>query len=151
MEECSRLPNDPFYVSGEHWLHRHLLNHHLANRSRDGRAIKQEVRPVGAWEAGPSDSAHTSNNRRETFLRKWKQGFYQRLSVATAAAVFLIAPMWLMVLEKSPYTALASTTAFVVVFGLGSAVLLESLIEVMSSTAAYAAVLVVFVGLVTET
>jgi hypothetical protein len=151
MEECSRLPNDPFYVSGEHWLHRHLLNHHLANRSRDGRAIKREVRPIEAWEAGPSDSAYTSNNRRETFLRKWKQGFYQRLSVAAAAAVFLITPMWLMVLENSPYTALGSTTAFVVVFGLGSAVFLESLIEVMSSTAAYAAVLVVFVGLVTET
>jgi hypothetical protein len=52
-----------------------------------------------------------------------------------------------MVMHKTHYTALASTTVFVSVFGLMMALVLDKLMDVLSSTAAYAAVLVVFVGL----
>ena len=59
--------------------------------------------------------------------------------------------MWLMVLWfNTLYTSLIATTLFVALFGLLMASVLEKPIDVMSSTAAYAAVLVVFVGLTTS-
>ena len=54
--------------------------------------------------------------------------------------------MWLMVLCKSLYVALGATTGFVFAFGVGAAVFLDNVATVVSCTAAYAAVLVVFVG-----
>ena len=80
----------------------------------------------------------------------WFKGFRQRLAMAAVGAAFLIAPMWLMVLHNTLYTALVSTTVFVMVFGLVMALRLDKLMDVMSATAAYAAVLVVFVGLTTS-
>ena len=56
-------------------------------------------------------------------------------------------PMWLMMLNTDLYTALISTTVFIVVFGGTMASVLEKKMEVLARTAAYAAVLVVFVGL----
>lgn len=55
--------------------------------------------------------------------------------------------MWLMVLHRTLYTALVSTTVFVVIFALAMALFLDGLKDVLSSTAAYSVVLVVFVGL----
>ncbi|KAI0893043.1 hypothetical protein F4806DRAFT_478021 [Annulohypoxylon nitens] len=55
--------------------------------------------------------------------------------------------MWLMMLNDGLYTALISTTVFVAVFGALMAVVLDRHMDILSSTAAYAAVLVVFVGL----
>lgn len=75
------------------------------------------------------------------------KGFQQRLGVAAVGGVFLIVPMWLMILHNTLYTAQVSTTVFVAIFGLIMALFLDSLKDVLSSTAAYAAVLVVFVGL----
>lgn len=64
--------------------------------------------------------------------------------------IFLIAPMWLMALHNTLYTSLIATTVCVALFGLLMASVLEKPTDVMSSTAAYAAVLVVFVGLTTS-
>lgn len=72
--------------------------------------------------------------------------FLVRLSTAIIGGSFLIGPMWLMVLRPQVYTGLISTTAFVSVFGLLMTWLLDSPRSVLSTTAAYAAVLVVFVG-----
>jgi hypothetical protein len=66
---------------------------------------------------------------------------------AIVGGIFLIGPMWLMVLHKTRTTALVSTTVFVVVFGLIMALFLDKMMDVLSRTAAYAAVLIVFVGL----
>lgn len=46
-----------------------------------------------------------------------------------------MAPMWLMVLHNTLYTALVSTTVFVAVFGLVMALWLDKLMDVMSATA----------------
>lgn len=88
---------------------------------------------------------------------KFRQTF-QRMGVAILGGVFLVGPMWLMVLQNELYTTLISTTGFVFGFGLvlslvptfvdGAKVGLDT---VMSATAAYAAVLVVFVGTTTTT
>jgi hypothetical protein len=70
--------------------------------------------------------------------------------VSATGAGFLIGPMWLMMLRGELYVTLISTTVFVVVFGALAAFFLDNHAHVLSSTAAYAAVLVVFVGLTSE-
>lgn len=55
--------------------------------------------------------------------------------------------MWLMALETTLYWNLTTTTIFVVLFGFAVVFRLERPMDVLSTTAAYAAVLVVFVGL----
>ena len=72
----------------------------------------------------------------------------QRLFVAAVGAAFLVGPMWLMMVNNGLYTALGSSTAFITVFGALMAYFLEKNNEVVAGTVAYAAVLVVFVGLV---
>lgn len=62
-------------------------------------------------------------------------------------AALLLVPMWLMTLETTLYSSLTTTTMFVVVFGLVVVLRLEKPIDVLSATAACAAVLVGFVGL----
>ncbi|KAF5715670.1 hypothetical protein FMUND_6737 [Fusarium mundagurra] len=149
MEKRSLQPGDPFYISGENYLDRKLLEHIIGNNA--GRLVNgKSLNATGNWETGPVNPNTISDTRLDNYRRNWTQGFHQRLGVATIAGIFLIAPMWLMVLHNTLYTALVSTTVFVAVFGLVAAARLTSLMEVMSSTAAYAAVLVVFVGLVTE-
>ncbi|CAG7560310.1 unnamed protein product [Fusarium equiseti] len=152
MEKRSLGSDDPFYLSGEKWLDRNLLKKIVGNNA--GRLIKEginnEFDARGYWQKGPGDADRFSDTRRENYQRNWFTGFYQGLGAATVAGIFLIVPMWLMVLHKTLWTALVSTTVFVVVFGALAAWFLTSFMEVMTSTAAYAAVLVVFVGLITE-
>lgn len=62
----------------------------------------------------------------------------------------LLVPMWLMVLNNTLYTTLAITTVAVALFGLLVAWLLEDGNDILGSTAAHAAVLMVFVGLGTQ-
>ncbi|KAF4339052.1 hypothetical protein FBEOM_7053 [Fusarium beomiforme] len=149
MERRSLQPEDPFYMSGEKYQDRKLLDTIIEDEAY--RLEGQKVFPaIGHWQKGPRGSKSVRDTRRDNYQRNWTVGFHQRLAVAAVGGIFLIAPMWLMVLHNTLYTALASTTVFVAVFGLMAATFFTSLMDVMSSTAAYAAVLVVFVGLITE-
>ncbi len=137
MEKRVTLPRDPFLVSGKRKVDRELLDGQL--QAREG--VELEETATFRWERGdyiPIGGIRSDNRR----IRFWRRVF-----VATVGAAFLIGPMWLMVLRNDVYTGLISTTAFVAAFGLMMASVLEKDIEVLSSTAAYAAVLVVFVGL----
>ena len=73
---------------------------------------------------------------------------YSRIVAATVGAGFLIGPMWLMMVKTGFYTALIATTVFIIAFGVMVAVVLEKSNDVFAATLAYAAVLVVLVGLV---
>ena len=152
MEKRSLTSDDPFYLGGERWLDRNLLRQILGNRAgrldRDDES--NEFDAIGYWQESEKDAQLISDTRRDNYRRNWFRGFYQRLGMATVAGIFLIFPMWLMVLHNTLWTALVSTTVFVAVFGVLAAWFLTSFMEVISSTAAYAAVLVVFVGLITE-
>lgn len=75
---------------------------------------------------------------------------HRRLGMAVIGGAFLIGPMWLMVLHNTLYTGLVTTTVLVTVFGMMMAYIAVDENNVLSSTAAYAAVLVVFVGLNTN-
>jgi hypothetical protein len=65
--------------------------------------------------------------------------------MAAIGGAFLIGPMLVMVLHKSLLTTLL-TSVCVIVFGVILAFALDDPFDVLSGTAAYAAVLVVFVG-----
>jgi len=80
-------------------------------------------------------------NRHDDFKR-----FSKRLGIATIGGAFLIGPMLLMVLHKSLLTILLTTSMCVVTFGVLLAFCLDEPFDVLSGIAAYAAVLVVFVG-----
>ena len=135
MEKRVTLPRDPFLVSGKRKVDRKLLDSEL--QDREG----MELTPTFHWER--EEYIPIGGIRRDIRRRR----FWRRVFVATVGAAFLIGPMWLMVLRNDVYTGLISTTAFVAAFGLMMASVLDKDIEVLSSTAAYAAVLVVFVGL----
>lgn len=84
--------------------------------------------------------------RMESFENARSKSFVRRLGMAAVGGGFLIGPMWLMVLHNTRYTALISTSVCVFFSGIIMALVLENLMNVLSVTAAYAAVLVVFVG-----
>ncbi|KAJ4015767.1 hypothetical protein NW752_006689 [Fusarium irregulare] len=152
MEKRSLAADDPFYMGGEKWLDRNLLERIIGDNA-DKLELDDESNEfdaIGYWQKDAGDADLVSDTRKDNYRRNWFSGFYERLGMATVAGIFLIVPMWLMVLHNTLWTALVSTTVFVVVFGVLAAWFLTSSMEVMSSTAAYAAVLVVFVGLITE-
>lgn len=82
-------------------------------------------------------------------LRREKaKAAYERLSMGAFGGITLIAPMLIMVLHRSLNTSLIVSSASTVLFALALALAARSLrgMDVLAATAAYAAVLVVFVG-----
>lgn len=85
------------------------------------------------------------------FIAKaWYLAFKDRVLLAAVGGAFLVGPMWLMVLQSGLYTTLITTTVSVAGFGILMAYFLEEGKDVLGSTAAYATVLVVFVGASTQ-
>ncbi|KAK3987534.1 hypothetical protein QBC44DRAFT_383181 [Cladorrhinum sp. PSN332] len=134
MDKFSR-GSDPFHLTAEFQLDRTILDAAFA-AGREGRRKRQ----VRKWEQHPGPIVPSRSDNRFRRLSS-------RIVVSLIGAGFLIGPMWLMMLKTGTNVALISTSAFVVVFGIMMASVLDEHIHVLSSTAAYAAVLVVFVGL----
>lgn len=78
--------------------------------------------------------------------KQWTEGFLRRIVSSVIAGAFLVVPMWLMISLDSQRASLITTTVFVFVSGILASYWLENPLAVVSTTAAYAAVLVVFVG-----
>ncbi|KAK4119440.1 hypothetical protein N657DRAFT_650092 [Parathielavia appendiculata] len=111
------------------------------------------VVPLGAapWSRSWESRRNPIGGTRHASIRKtWYGAFFRRLWFSFIGGVFLLAPMWIMVLHTTRNTCLITTTAFVVVFGTILAWRMEKPTEVLAATLAYAAVLVVFVGLAVE-
>ncbi|RYP51521.1 hypothetical protein DL768_003163 [Monosporascus sp. mg162] len=142
MINCSQLRRDPFLVSGERKIDSYVIHSIVDDLRKDG--FKHPIPVDGPWEA---DSQPIGGTRNDNVAKSWINGFKKRIAMAAVAGLFLIGPMWLMVLHNTLYTSLGSTTGFVTAFGIIMALYSEKPKEVMSGTAAYAAVLVVFVGL----
>ena len=96
-------------------------------------------RDNGEWET--FGGSRNAINRKENF-----ELFLKKLWMAGLGGAFLIAPILLMVLQEGLLTTLLTTSLCVVVFGFIMAFYLTDPFNVLSATAAYAAVLVVFVG-----
>jgi hypothetical protein len=93
----------------------------------------QDAEPVGGTRGG--DNRRISQDMR-----------LKRVTMALIGGSFLVGPMLLMVLVNTRTASLITSSLCVLAFGLVMAVLLERPFDVLSGTAAYAAVLVVFVG-----
>ncbi|CAN8104429.1 unnamed protein product [Discula destructiva] len=149
MIECTKRPRDNFLATGEreidnsvtHSVIRKVFNGH------EGLGDVKKTTPVGPWEYDVRPIGGYRNTLTTTASLK---ELGDRLVLATAGAILLLGPMWLMVLHRTLYTGLITTTVCVAAFGLVVVVSLEKPMDVVSATAAYAAVLVVFVGLTTD-
>ena len=146
MNKFSGSPRDPFLITGERLVDYYVLETILRNKSLDLEGYSVPI--PGPWE---QDNRPIGGFRNDNLLSQQAKSFRQRIFVAALGAAFIVGPMWLMAMHNTFWTSLVSSTAFVVAFGILMAYLLHEAKEVMSSTAAYAAVLVVFVGLGMET
>ena len=141
---CVERPHDPFIMTSMRELEAGILRFELSHVPTELRRAK------GGWDMiNVADPKQRDGSTRGELTRKARlQGFFGRLAMALFGGVFLVGPMWLMVLDNKRYTSLISTSVFVFAFAIVMAVTLykETMVTVMSATAAYAAVLVVFVG-----
>jgi hypothetical protein len=161
MIKCSSAQRDWFLISGECMVDAYVMyhvgdqpgpdrdeggqsNNSDQNKAKNGKNKRGTIPVLGPWE---EEKTPIGGTRNENVKKSWILGFRQRIVMAALGGVLLIAPMWLMVLHNTLYTALVSTTVLVFVFGPMVSALVERLMDVLSGTAAYAAVLVVFVGL----
>ncbi|ROW10731.1 hypothetical protein VPNG_05128 [Cytospora leucostoma] len=149
MREYSKRPRDNFLATGERHIDRYVTRKVIKKvlGGYDELEGVSKTTPVGPWE---TDSRPIGETRRSTTKALLLKESHDRLLLAIAGAVLLLGPMWLMVLHETLYTGLITTTVCVAVFGLVVVNRLEKPMDVLSATAAYAAVLVVFVGLTTD-
>jgi len=87
-------------------------------------------------------------DKRGRLSRESKRAFIERLLLGSFGGIMLLGPMLLMVLHYDRNTTLITTSVMTAWFTLGLAVFARSMAgkEVLGAVAAYAAVLVVFVG-----
>jgi len=154
MEKRSTSSRDPFLATGEYTLDNYVLNCNIDSELANAIANDPERKPLAslkAWEhSGSGHQESICGTRNANVAKSWRLGFKVRVLVAAVGGAFLIGPMWLMVLQGGKFTTLVTTTAFVALFGITMACVLEEGKDVLGSTAAYAAVLVVFVGTSTQ-
>lgn len=77
-----------------------------------------------------------------------KKAFWTRVGAAAIGSAFLTAPMWILALQRNLYIHLGVATGCISAFGLLVSLYLESVDKVFAATLAYAAVIMVFVGVV---
>lgn len=148
MGKFSGQRHDPFRVSSERfqekWLLGKLMFHkksiHLFNWRKDAAV------PTGPWEDGEGLMRPVGGTRGEAF----RHAFWSRAFGALAAAAFLVGPMWALALKQDIYVQLGVTTGCIFAFGLGMVVFVGTVEAVFAATLAYAAVLMVFVGVVMQ-
>jgi hypothetical protein len=79
-------------------------------------------------------------------LKEMIEQFTRKVVMAMIGGSFLIGPMLVMVLHPGLVTSLVTTSACIFAFGLAMSIFLNAPFDVLSGTASYAAVLVVFIG-----
>lgn len=150
MKKCRERSRDPFLFAGSFLDDRDMFEdamRALRTKHPDHRLSCEEKQARVAdfaWEM-PQKTLFSFSSGASRGSEK-NTAFVRRLMIAAFGAAFLIGPMWLMMKKTDLNTKLVSTTVFVTVFGLLMAYFIEEYKDVLSSTAAYAAVLVVFVG-----
>ncbi|KAL1836518.1 hypothetical protein VTJ49DRAFT_5058 [Mycothermus thermophilus] len=157
MTECSQRDNDPFAVTAERVTDDEIMqraawirNVWQTDRDYEGLDPIEPLKTRFGTESWESERNPIGGTRYDSERMKWYTGFYKRLWFSLFGGAFLLAPMWIMVLHTTRNTCLITTTVFVVAFGTILAWRVEKLADVLTGTLAYAAVLVVFVGLAIE-
>jgi hypothetical protein len=163
MISASQTALDAFIISPERGFDSTIIDHAKMQhdfdcmeklcparaRPGDRHRIPPDALDTGPWEewidgkVAPSGGTRSANTK--NVLRA---AFWSRLGAASVAAVFLVGPMWLLVLKQDLFIHLGATTGFVAGFGLVMAFFVENPDQVFAGTLAYAAVLMVFVGVI---
>lgn len=152
---------DPFAVSTDYVMQRTLLQE-VENQWRDKLERRFPDRKYNQFNEdmeqltakyGLGDPVDENNilrfggGTRSSMNRKeMVEQYTRKVAMAMIGGSFLIAPMLIMVLYPGLVTSLVTTSACVFGFGLVMSIFLDAPFEVLSGTAAYAAVLVVFIG-----
>jgi hypothetical protein len=143
--------HDPFIISSNRYVDAAILNAALLDVPLELREVlsvrlvkgKEKFNFVPPLEA----AAQAIGGTRIRMTRKQRStAFIKRILYSIIGGAFLVGPMWLMIKVDTLYASLVSTSVFVFVAGIDLAWALENPVAVVSTTAAYAAVLVVFVG-----
>lgn len=146
--------HDPYLVSTEWALQREVIQdiYHAGLEemdSDDAARMQKDLKPLRRRRLGNlSDESNVRRfwkTRTETIQMLEHGEYVKKVGLAVLGGAFLIGPMLVMVLHPGLVTSLV-TSVCVFAFGLGVARFLEKPFDVLSGTAAYAAVLVVFVG-----
>jgi hypothetical protein len=148
MEKRSVSKRDPFLATGEYAADNYVLNCNINSVLADDHILPEpslrKWEPYGDGIKRPHEPI--TGTRSSNINKTWRRGFRRRVGLAALGGILLVGPMWLMVLQGGRFTPLIATTVCVTGFGLLMAYMLEEGKDVLASTAAYAAVLVVFVG-----
>lgn len=148
MDLCVTRKRDPFVVTSARQVDADVLRNILYPYQD---TLKQWYGKLDWAEPEDKTSEPICGTRTVRYKKNSRKRILLHLGTAAIGGGFLIGPMWLMVLHNTPYTALALTSACVLVFGIVVALVAEDEKTVLSVTAAYVAVLVVFVGTNTAT
>ncbi|KAL7953087.1 hypothetical protein V8C34DRAFT_297876 [Trichoderma compactum] len=149
IKTCVDRPDDPFIIASRRKLEAGILTFELLNFPRP--EIPDSHGKDWSTIDIPPGTQKDTFGRGDLSQQAKLRALIKRVAMAVFSGLFLLAPMWIMVLHPTTYTGLVLTTVFTFAFAIVMAVVLrgDSTIAVMSSTAAYAAVLVVFVGTTT--
>lgn len=154
MKTFTRQTYDPFIASSERYQDHHLLDLALYAAKKDLRDfyhLKPTAAPTGPWERrspyGQVPIGGTRNAAADEVLRR---EFWVRIGGALVGGAFLIVPMWVFALSQDMVFLLGGTTVCVLLFGVLVAFIVSGPEAVFAATLAYAAVLMVFVGVVME-
>jgi hypothetical protein len=96
----------------------------------------------------PDYTGYGGFNSQKDLAMEYSKGFISRLKMALFGGIALVAPMLVMSLHPTRLTQLLTTSVFVLVVGIILAWYMKDADkkDILGATAAYAAVLVVFVG-----
>ncbi|KAE8381188.1 hypothetical protein BDV26DRAFT_289679 [Aspergillus bertholletiae] len=149
MARYSGQRNDPFVASSERLHDNYLLMREMTwygKTASDMEAFKARAIPTGPWETGEGGAQPIGATRTETL----KRGLWSRIAGALVGGAFLVGPMWLLALKQELYLQLNVTTGCVSVFGILMAWYLSSLEAVFATSVVYAAVVMVFIGVMIQ-
>jgi hypothetical protein len=151
MTTTSRA-HDYFIVSSERCHDRTVLLSALDDYSIGTGTMYDEAKddalPTGPWEYPINNRTKPiGGTRYDNIKSQSRNAFWWKLGAAIVGTGFLIGPMWLLALKQRLYLQLEATTGFVFGFGLVLAYFMDKIDQVFAGTLAYAAVLMVFVGL----
>ena len=150
MNECAGRKKDPFVLQSSKCLEAAILREHLAGiRPTVGQDTQYKSDSSFAGPKDAKDPEYVGGYRTKTNQETKLKAFFMRLAMAAIGWAFIVGPILVMVLHNSRTTALCTTSVCVLAFGVLVARALERPFDVLSATAAYAAVLVVFVGTTT--
>lgn len=157
MTDATQKPYDLFIASSERYQDQVHLRHAMIGALKSlhsfGAKERQNPIPSGPWEPEPSGDGGAvpiGGTRNASVKNLLQRALVMRICMALIASALLIGPMWLLALKRDLIFDLGTTTVAVTVFGLLLAFVLDKRDQVFTGTLAYAAVLMVFVGVIIQ-